>query len=120
VIPSVTSFAFIINRPLFDGLSVRIINGRVKNKITLDANIFCPYDIRYMKKRGRPKLPVGSLKGEYMEMRLDVAEKKAFVRAAELAGMSLSGWVRDRLRRASRKELEDMNMPVAFLDRLSA
>ena len=29
-----------------------------------------------------------------MEMRLDVAEKKAFVRAAELAGMSLSGWVR--------------------------
>jgi hypothetical protein len=73
-----------------------------------------------MKKRGRPKLPVGSIKAEYMEMRLDVAEKEAFVRAAEVAGMSLSGWVRDRLRRASRKELEDMDLPVAFLDRLSA
>jgi hypothetical protein len=73
-----------------------------------------------MKKRGRPKLPAGSIKGEYMEMRLDVAEKEAFVRAAEVAGMSLSAWVRDRLRRASRKELENMDMPVAFLDRLSA
>jgi uncharacterized protein (DUF1778 family) len=71
-----------------------------------------------MAKRGRPKLP--AVKGEYMELRLDVAEKEAFVRAAEVAGMSLSGWVRDRLRRASRKELEDMELPVAFLDRLSA
>jgi uncharacterized protein (DUF1778 family) len=73
-----------------------------------------------MAKRGRPKSSVGSVKGEYMELRLDVAEKEAFFRAAEVAGMSLSGWVRDRLRRASRKELEDMDMPVAFLDRLTA
>ena len=55
-----------------------------------------------------------------MELRLDVAEKEAFLRAAGVAGMSLSGWVRYRLRRASRKELEDMDMPVAFLDRLTA
>jgi hypothetical protein len=73
-----------------------------------------------MKKRGRPKQPADSVKGEYMELRLDVAEKEAFVRAAEVAGMSLSAWVRDRLRRSSRKELEDMDMPVAFLERLSA
>lgn len=55
-----------------------------------------------------------------MELRLDTAEKEAFVQAALVAGMSLSGWVRDRLRKASRKELQDMNMPVAFLDRLTA
>ena len=55
-----------------------------------------------------------------MELRLDVAEKEAFRNAANVAGMSLSGWVRDRLRRAARKELEDMDMPVAFLERLSA
>lgn len=71
-----------------------------------------------MAKRGRPK--TDSVKGEYMELRLDTAEKEAFVQAAQVAGMSLSGWVRDRLRRASRKELQDMNMPVAFLDRLTA
>lgn len=59
-------------------------------------------------------------KSEYMELRLDAAEKEAFVQAAQVAGMSLSGWVRDRLRRASRKELQDMDMPVAFLDRLTA
>jgi hypothetical protein len=73
-----------------------------------------------MKKRGRPKSPIGKVKGEYMELRLDAAEKEAFASAAEVAGMSLSGWVRDRLRRASRKELEDMNLPVAFIERLLA
>lgn len=71
-----------------------------------------------MAKRGRPKLDLS--KSEYMELRLDAAEKEAFVQAAQVAGMSLSGWVRDRLRRASRKELQDMDMPVAFLDRLTA
>jgi hypothetical protein len=71
-----------------------------------------------MAKRGRPKQ--ASVKQEYMELRLDVAEKEAFFKAAELAGMSLSGWVRDRLRRASKKELQENDMPVAFLDRISA
>ena len=72
-----------------------------------------------MRNRGRPKLPKSDIKGEYMEMRLDAAEKQAFVDAAKAAGMSLSAWVRDRLRRASKRELEEMNLPVAFLERLS-
>jgi uncharacterized protein (DUF1778 family) len=59
-------------------------------------------------------------KTEYIELRCDAAEKESFAKAAEVAGMSLSGWIRDRLRRVSRKELEDMEMPVAFLERLSA
>jgi uncharacterized protein (DUF1778 family) len=71
-----------------------------------------------MNKRGRPKSE--KVKGEYMELRLDVAEKEAFFKAAEVAGMSLSGWVRDRLRRAARKELESMEIPVAFIEKLTA
>jgi len=70
-------------------------------------------------KKTKPTQKGGSVKGEYMELRLDAAEKEAFFRAAEASGMSLSGWVRDRLRRVARKELEEMDLPVAFLDRLT-
>jgi hypothetical protein len=92
----------------------------------MSSGIFCLTRIFYvrtlsgMAKRGRPKRPADSIKQEYMELRLDTAEKEAFFQAAGAAGMSLSAWVRDRLRRAARKELEDLKMPVAFLDRLSA
>jgi predicted HicB family RNase H-like nuclease len=73
----------------------------------------------YMKKRGRPKQSPDSIKEEYMELRLFAVEKEAFNRAAEAAGLSLSAWVRERLRRIAKKELEEMNLPVAFLERLS-
>jgi len=73
-----------------------------------------------MKNRGRPKLPAEQIKGAYIEMRLDAAEKEAFNDAALAAGMSLSAWCRDRLRKASRRELEAMERPVAFLGRASA
>jgi hypothetical protein len=46
---------------------------------------------------------------------LEVAEKQAFKDAAELAGLPLSTWVRERLRRAAREELEEAHRPVAFL-----
>ncbi len=49
-----------------------------------------------------------------MELRLDAAEKRAFWDAASLSGMALSVWVRERLRKAARKELEDAGRPVAF------
>jgi uncharacterized protein (DUF1778 family) len=68
-----------------------------------------------MKKIGRPKKQADAVKADYIEVRCEGAEKQAFRAAAELAGMTLSGWVRDRLRRISRKELEDMDMKVAFL-----
>ncbi len=73
-----------------------------------------------MKKTGRPKKSADALKADYIEVRCEEAEKKAFKAAAEAAGLPLSGWIRERLRRAARKELQDMSMPVAFLDRLSA
>ena len=73
-----------------------------------------------MKTRRRPKKPKGSTKEEYLELRLDAAEKQAFWDAAALSGMALSVWVRERLRKAARKELEDAEKPVPFLESLTA
>jgi uncharacterized protein (DUF1778 family) len=73
-----------------------------------------------MAKAGRPKKPKGTAKEDYMELRLDASEKQAFKDAADLSGMALSVWVRERLRRAARKELESAEKPVAFLERLTA
>lgn len=71
-------------------------------------------------KTGRPKKRPEAVKADWLEVRCEEAEKQAFRAAAEAAGLPLSGWIRERLRRVARKELEDMGMPVAFLERLSA
>ncbi len=95
---------------------------RSVKKIILAMSDFCPYDT-FMKttpRSGRPRKPAETVKGEYIEVRLGADEKKAFQDAADLAGMALSVWVRQRLRKASQKELVDADMPVAFLERLSA
>lgn len=47
--------------------------------------------------------------------RLTPAELAAFESAAELAGLALSAWMRERLRHAARAELEDANLPVPFI-----
>jgi uncharacterized protein (DUF1778 family) len=73
-----------------------------------------------MAKTGRPKKKPNAVKADYIEVRCEESEKQAFRAAAEAAGLPLSGWIRERLRKIARKELEDMDMPVAFLDRLSA
>jgi hypothetical protein len=66
-------------------------------------------------KRGRPQGATGRAKSDLMQIRLDAAEKQAFADAAALDGKDLSEWVRDRLRRLARQELEQAKMPVAFL-----
>ncbi|MDP9175471.1 MAG: hypothetical protein M3O30_16640 [Planctomycetota bacterium] len=68
-----------------------------------------------MEKRGRPSKPKGTTKEEYLELRLDAAEKQAFWDAASLSGMALSVWVRSKLRKAAQRELEDAGHSVAFL-----
>jgi uncharacterized protein (DUF1778 family) len=50
-----------------------------------------------------------------MHLRLSPVEKSAFERAAELAGLSLSAWVRERLRETARKELQAEGEVVPFL-----
>jgi uncharacterized protein (DUF1778 family) len=69
------------------------------------------------RKRGRPKKNPERAKADYLDIRLETAEKQAFRDAAELAGLDLSAWVRERLRATARKELEAGNRPVAFLAR---
>lgn len=68
-----------------------------------------------MKRRGRPKKSSDALQTQSLDVRIAENEKEAFKAAAELAGMPLSVWVRDRLRAASRKELDNAGQPVAFL-----
>jgi len=72
-----------------------------------------------MAKAGRPKKKPDAVKTEWIEMRVEKSEKDAFRAAAEAAGLPLSGWIRQRLRRDAKRELEDLNLPVAFLERLS-
>jgi hypothetical protein len=68
-----------------------------------------------IKRRGRSLKGSDRIKGIRLDMRLDQAEKDAFRAAAELAGLDMSGWIRERLRQVAKKELENAGLPVAFL-----
>jgi uncharacterized protein (DUF1778 family) len=48
-------------------------------------------------------------------IRLEPEEKQAFHQAAEIAGIPLSSWMRERLRRAAIRELESAGKPIAFI-----
>lgn len=67
------------------------------------------------KKRGRPPADPKTAKTVHLDMRVGVDEKQAFKDAADLAGLALSAWIRERLRTMARKELEGADRPVAFL-----
>lgn len=54
-------------------------------------------------------------KVDILEVRLAKGEKDAFRDASELAGIPLSAWVRERLRRVARVELEEAGRRIAFL-----
>jgi hypothetical protein len=43
------------------------------------------------------------------------SEKKAFRDAAERSGIPMATWMRERLRRVAIRELENADLPVAFL-----
>lgn len=67
------------------------------------------------KKRGRPPKQASELRNEDLLVKLKADEKEAFRDAADLAGVSLSSWVRERLRRMAIRELEEASRPIAFL-----
>jgi hypothetical protein len=67
------------------------------------------------KKRGAPKKPREMAKAEVLQIRLNVAEKQAFALAAELDGKKVAEWIRDRLRKISRKEIEEAGFAVPFV-----
>lgn len=56
-------------------------------------------------------------KTEIMKVRVDPKEKEAFQEAAEQAGIPLSTWVRERLRRVARLELEEAGKQIPFTGR---
>ena len=67
------------------------------------------------KKRGRPFKEADRLRNDPLLVMLEPSEKEAFKEAADLAGVSLSSWVRERLRLIAVRELEEAARPIAFL-----
>ena len=56
-------------------------------------------------------------KTETLKMRLTPEEKDAFLAASELSGLTMSAWIRERLRRSARIELEEAGEKVPFRKR---
>jgi hypothetical protein len=54
-------------------------------------------------------------KSEILQIRISGAEKEGFELAAALAGISLSSWVRERLRLTAIRELEGAGRRVPFV-----
>jgi hypothetical protein len=55
--------------------------------------------------RGRPALAERERKGEIVACRVEPDERAQFDKAAEVAGLRLSDWMRDRLKAAAKREL---------------
>jgi hypothetical protein len=55
------------------------------------------------------------MKTDTLQIRLQPREKESFEMAAQLAGLGLSAWVRERLRRAAMRELEGIGRQIPFL-----
>lgn len=56
-------------------------------------------------KRGRPPGPTADRKARYIQVRATDAERDTFGMAADLEGLSMSAWIRNRLRAAAKSEL---------------
>jgi len=64
---------------------------------------------------GRPEKPVARRKVQFLKLRLEASEKDAFQQAADIVGIPLSAWVRERLRREAISELEAIGVRAPFL-----
>ena len=58
-------------------------------------------------------------KSELLQIRVTDAEKEGFEIAAALAGISLSSWVRERLRLTAIRELEGAGQRVPFVPEIA-
>jgi uncharacterized protein (DUF1778 family) len=58
------------------------------------------------------------MKTTTLQIRLQPTEKEAFERAADLSGIALSAWVRERLRTAAIRELENAGETAPFVRRI--
>jgi hypothetical protein len=58
----------------------------------------------------------GNNKTESFDIRLSAKEKQGFRDAADIAGLPLSAWVRERLRFAAIRELENAGRQIPFVE----
>ena len=77
---------------------------------------FCCYDVGMDKRMGKPPKDPNRKRDLFLQVRVVDAEKRTFQAAAELAGLDVSGWVRERLRDAARRELEAAGLPVPLIN----
>jgi hypothetical protein len=68
-----------------------------------------------MNKRRNQKTKGSRRATEVLQVRLSLPEKSAFARAAQIAGVPISSWVRLRLRTAAFRELDNLGEVAAFL-----
>jgi hypothetical protein len=61
-------------------------------------------------------LQFGMTKEQVLQIRLSEAEKQGFAAAANLAGIPLSSWVRERLRSAAIRDLESAGQKIPFVN----
>ncbi len=54
-------------------------------------------------------------KDHVLQIRVTESEKQGFAAAAELAGIPLSSWVRERLRLAAIRDLESAGQKIPFV-----
>jgi predicted HicB family RNase H-like nuclease len=59
------------------------------------------------------------LKSEILQIRITDTEKQGFELAAAICGISLSSWVRERLRLATIRELEGAGQKVPFVSEIT-
>ena len=71
--------------------------------------------VKTIKRRGRPLQDPGRAKDQAVLLRMEIKEKQGFREAADIAGITLSAWIRERLRTAAKQELEREGREVPFL-----
>lgn len=57
------------------------------------------------------------MKTDLLKVRVSQYEKEAFQNAADIAGINVSAWARERLRRAAVRDLQDAGRPIPFLEK---
>lgn len=74
------------------------------------------YNARMSNNQRQDYVPGRSSKKDVpLNIRVSALEKEAFARAAEVAGVPLSGWMRERLRSCAMRELDNINELAPFL-----
>jgi hypothetical protein len=67
------------------------------------------------KRPGRPPKGSADKKSESLLLRLSPGEKAGFGEAADVAGVPLTVWIRERLRQVATRELGEAGRPVVFM-----